>query len=302
MVDAAHRFIETSISRSETALARLGEQLLQTGDGDANALRAIRPAVLYALNSGGKHLRACLVYAAGQAVDPDFIHLDDIACAVEVVHTYSLIHDDLPAIDNDDLRRGKPTLHTAFDEATAILVGDGLQTLAFEILSDASGIGDDQKIRIINVLAQSCGFQGMVGGQYIDITSSGKVLSPVELEVMHLCKTGALIRASIAMAGIAAGATHTQLSALDTYGTAIGLAFQVVDDLLDVEGDSSVLGKTAGKDGEANKPTYVQMLGLEGARNESKRLLAQAIAALGEFGESASQLRHLASYIIERDR
>jgi geranylgeranyl pyrophosphate synthase len=193
-------------------------------------------------------------------------------------------------------------VHKAYDEATAILVGDGMQARAFALAAGAPGLSADQKISIINVLAGASGFNGMVGGQFVDVTSTGKALSLDQLQAMHVLKTGALIRAALAMGGIAATATAPQLAALDDYGRHIGLAFQVVDDILDVEGSTATLGKTRGKDGEANKATYVKQLGLDGARQEAQRLLAAALAALGGFGESADHLRDLARYIVERDR
>jgi farnesyl diphosphate synthase/geranylgeranyl diphosphate synthase type II len=262
-------------------------------------------ALDYALQSGGKRIRPQLLFAAGYSVTGDLAedtYLSHPACAIELIHTYSLIHDDLPAMDDDDLRRGKPTLHKAYDEATAILVGDGLQARAFELIADAPGLSPEQKVTIIKVLAEAAGLQGMVGGQYIDISSTGKDLTLEQLQAMHALKTGALIRAALAMGGIAAGASEEQLAALDEYGRHIGLAFQVVDDILDVEGDTKTLGKTQGKDDDANKPTYVKLMGLDGAKEEARRLLRAAIAALDGFGESADHLRELARYIVERDR
>jgi farnesyl diphosphate synthase/geranylgeranyl diphosphate synthase type II len=219
-----------------------------------------------------------------------------------MLHTYSLVHDDLPAMDDDDLRRGQPSLHRAYDEATAILVGDGLQARAFEMLADAPGLSAQQRVDMIRVLAAAAGSAGMVGGQYIDIRATDSDMGLEELQAMHSLKTGALIRASLALGGIAAGASDQQLEALDAYGRHIGLAFQVVDDVLDVEGDSATLGKTSGKDDAANKPTYVKLMGLDGARAEAQRLLVEAIGALEIFGESAERLRQLAHYIVERDR
>ncbi len=261
-------------------------------------------ACSYALTNGGKRVRAILVYAAYDAIDPAGAApgIDPVACAIELIHSYSLVHDDLPAMDDDDLRRGQPTVHKAYDEATAILVGDGLQARAFELVADAPDLSAGQKVRIIKLLAEASGLQGMVGGQYIDIASIGKDLTLPQLQAMHALKTGALIRAALAMGGIAAGATDEQLAALDDYGRHIGLAFQVVDDILDVEGDTATLGKTQGKDGEANKPTYVKFMGLDGAKAEARRLLGNALAALDSFGESADHLRDLARYIVERDR
>jgi geranylgeranyl pyrophosphate synthase len=267
-------------------------------------LRKIYEAGEYSLSNGGKRVRPVLVYASGKAVNAalDTAIYDHIAYATELIHTYSLIHDDLPAMDDDDLRRGKPSLHRAYDEATAILVGDGLQAKAFELLADAPGLSAEQKINMVRVLAEAVGLQGMVGGQYIDIQAVDSDMSLAELQAMHSMKTGALIRASLALGGIAAGGSEQQLSALDEYGTHIGLAFQVVDDILDVEGDTQTLGKTRGKDSDANKPTYVKLLGLDGAKAEAQRLLACALLALKDFGECADLLRELARYIVERDR
>jgi len=269
-----------------------------------SAPEAISTASRYAVTNGGKRIRAILVHAAASAVSTDKspASLDYPAIAIELIHTYSLVHDDLPAMDDDDLRRGQPTLHMAYDEATAILVGDGLQARAFELLADAEGFSAAQRIAMIKTLAAASGLAGMVGGQFIDISSTGKDLTLEQLQAMHALKTGALIRAALAMGGIAAGASEQQLAALDEYGSHIGLAFQVVDDILDVEGDTATLGKTRGKDGEANKPTYVKLMGLDGAKNEAQRLLAAALKALDGFGDSADHLRDMARYIVERDR
>ena len=277
----------------------IGDQL-----GQAPSLAGFEPAVRYALETSGKRIRPCLLYAAARAAgagaEPDRA-LDYPACALELIHTYSLIHDDLPAMDDDGLRRGRPTLHKAFDEATAILVGDGLQARAFELIADAPGLSAAQKVEMTKVLAQAAGIRGMVGGQFLDIAGTGRVLDLDALQDMHALKTGALIRAALALGGIAAGASEQQLAALDEYGTHIGLAFQVVDDILDVEGSTQTLGKTQGKDGEANKPTYVKLMGLDGAKTEARRLLDEALKALEEFGENADLLRDLARYIVERD-
>ncbi|HEY7776663.1 MAG TPA: farnesyl diphosphate synthase, partial [Kineobactrum sp.] len=226
--------------------------------------------------------------------------LDYIACALELIHTYSLIHDDLPAMDNDDLRRGRPTLHKAYDEATAILVGDGLQARAFELVATAPALSAEQKVSMISVLAQASGLAGMVGGQYIDIQATGNRLSLDELQAMHALKTGALIRAALALGGIAAGASPAQLAALEAYGTHTGLAFQVVDDILDVEGTTEALGKTGGKDAQSNKATYVTLLGLAGAREIAGELLDSALAAVDELGDSADMLRELARFVVNR--
>jgi farnesyl diphosphate synthase/geranylgeranyl diphosphate synthase type II len=297
--------MQAAIRAAENALANLAGYKADTTDPKANISRPLNIAVDYAVHAGGKRIRPCMVYAAAHSIDKhnfDFIALDHIACAIELIHTYSLIHDDLPAMDNDDLRRGKPTLHKAYDEATAILVGDGLQARAFELITDALGISYEKKINIIRVAAKASGLQGMVGGQYIDISSTGQDLTLEQLQAMHALKTGALIRAALAMGGIAAGATDQQLAALDQYGTHTGLAFQVVDDVLDVAGDTATLGKTQGKDEDANKPTYVKLMGLDGAKAEADRLLQLALAALDDFGDSADHLRDLARYIVKRDR
>jgi geranylgeranyl pyrophosphate synthase len=267
----------------------------------ANPLNRVLEACIYALSNGGKRVRPTLAHAAAQAIgaSPN-LNIDSIAAAVEIIHTYSLIHDDLPAMDDDDLRRGKPSLHKAFDEATAILVGDGLQARAFELLCDAEDFSAEQKVAMVKVLSAAAGIRGMVGGQAIDIAAVDSDMDLEQLQTMHALKTGALIRASLALGGIAAEATEEQLAALDEYGTHIGLAFQVVDDILDVEGDTETLGKTRGKDSEANKPTYVKLMGLDGAKAEARRLLDAALDALDDFGDSADHLRDLARYIVER--
>lgn len=266
-------------------------------------LLGLQDASNYSIQIGGKQIRPILSLVAAEAAGlQNRATMESPAAALELIHTYSLIHDDLPAMDDDDMRRGKPTLHKAYDEATAILVGDGLQARAFELIADAPDLSAEQKVRMIKVLANAAGMEGMVGGQYIDIQATDSDMTLEELQAMHSLKTGALIRASLALGGIAANATEEQLAALDEYGTHIGLAFQVVDDILDVVGDSQTLGKTQGKDAEANKPTYVKLMGLDGAKAEAQRLLDAALQALDSFGESADQLRELARYIVERDR
>ena len=305
MTPGLKAFMLSAVHSSENALARLGGKKLPAENASSQTSGPLEPAIEYALSAGGKRIRPCLVYATAQAVAntaPIAVQLDYAACAIELIHTYSLIHDDLPTMDDDDLRRGKPTLHKAYDEATAILVGDGLQARAFELIADAPDLAAEKKVRIIRLLAQSSGVFGMVGGQYIDISSTGKDLSLQQLQAMHALKTGALIRAAVAMGGITADANEEQLRALDQYGSHIGLAFQVVDDILDVEGDTTTLGKTRGKDGQTNKPTYVKLLGLDGAKEEAQRLLDAALVALEGFDESAAHLRDIARFIVERDR
>ncbi len=258
-------------------------------------------AMRYSLFNGGKRVRPILAYAAALAINPkvDLAEIDPIACSLECLHSYSLVHDDLPAMDDDDLRRGKPTCHIAFNEATAILAGDGLQTLAFELLLDAKAPAE-LKLQLVRQLANASGAKGMVLGQAIDLAAVDKQLNLFELETMHRYKTGALIRASVAMGAIAAGASNEQLNTLDGYAAAIGLAFQVQDDILDVTADTATLGKQQGADIARNKPTYVSLLGLETAQTKATELHRQALAALDIFAEQASYLRQLADYIIQR--
>ena len=302
MTPALNTLMEQSRERCEVRLQALTHIQLQDARA-SNALAGLEDAVRYALQAGGKRIRPCLVYAAAQAVgsgNTDVAALDDAACAMELVHTYSLIHDDLPAMDNDDLRRGRPTLHKAFDEATAILVGDGLQALAFELLASANGLSAEARLQMVTVMAQAAGLGGMVGGQFVDIAATGSPLALVELQGLHALKTGALIRASLSLGGIAAGAPDADQAALEAFGEHLGLAFQVVDDILDVEGSAATLGKTGGKDAAAGKTTYVSLLGLEGARSAADALLADGLEALECFGDNANPLRALARYIVQR--
>ena len=271
--------------------------------GPAARPERLHEAMRYAALGGGKRVRPLLVYAAGELTGAPQAALDAAACAIECIHAYSLVHDDLPCMDNDVLRRGKPTVHVAFGEATAMLVGDALQALAFEALALAGGAGAPASaiVAMTLELARAAGSLGMAGGQAIDLASVGVALDRAALEDMHRRKTGAMLRASVRL-GALAGQTLTgaQTVALDTYAAAIGLAFQVVDDVLDVEGDSATLGKTAGKDQQNNKPTYVSLLGLPGARALAADLLTEALAALEPFGASAHRLRALAELIVLR--
>lgn len=267
----------------------------------------LHSAMNYSVFNGGKRVRPILTYASGLAVCPDmnsaqWTTLDQVACALECIHAYSLVHDDLPAMDDDDLRRGKPTCHIAFDEATAILAGDGLQTLAFELLCGAPGLPPQTKIDLLRQLAQASGANGMVLGQALDLAAVDRQLSLAQLETMHRHKTGALIRASVTMGATACGATPAQLTALDTYAAAVGLAFQVQDDILDVTADTVTLGKQQGADIARNKPTYVSLLGLDAARHKAWDLHQQALAALRDFDDHAEPLRLLSAYIVERSR
>ena len=262
----------------------------------------LHTAMRYAALGEGKRVRPLLVYATAQAVYSDHASADSAAAAVELIHAYSLVHDDLPAMDDDDLRRGRATVHKAFDEGTAVLVGDALQTLAFDVLINDLHIADRTKLEMLKWLSRASGVAGMVGGQALDIQSVDTQLDLEHLERMHNLKTGALIEASVALGAL----SNPKLSSDDfdrliNYAKCIGLAFQVKDDLLDIEANSETLGKTQGKDAAANKPTYPALLGLEGARDKANTLLEQALEALENFGDSADPLRDLAKYIVQRD-
>ncbi len=261
----------------------------------------LHEAMRYAVLGGGKRVRPLLVYAAGEAAGAARERLAAAACAVEFIHAYSLVHDDLPCMDNDVLRRGRPTVHVQYDEATAMLAGDALQSLAFEVLA-RHRIADDpaDQVEMLRLLAQAAGSPGMAGGQAIDLESVGKSLSLPELELMHIMKTGALIRASVLLGARCGTLANGELEALDRYAKCIGLAFQVVDDILDAEAPTETLGKTAGKDAAQGKPTYVSLLGIAQAREWAERLRQDAHAALAPFGERASQLRGLADFIVLR--
>ena len=263
----------------------------------------LHQAMRYSLLEGGKRIRATLVYSAGVAVGMDLEPLDGPACAVEMIHAYSLIHDDLPAMDDDDLRRGKPTCHKAFDEATAILAGDALQALAFQVLASDPDMSQTPAIRLklIETLSRAAGSRGMVGGQAIDLMSVGKNLNLAELENMHIHKTGALIRASVLLGALSQPQIpRNALSDLDHYAKCIGLAFQIRDDILDVTTDTQILGKSQGADIALNKPTYPALLGLDGARDHASLLYEDAIQSLASFDSRADTLRWIAAYIVER--
>ena len=264
----------------------------------------LHEAMRYVALGGGKRIRPALVYASGAAVGLEPAALDGPACAVELIHAYSLVHDDLPAMDNDDLRRGRPTCHKAFDEATAILTGDALQSLAFHVLAKdpAITIGAEVRLRMIGTLAQATGSRGMAGGQAIDLAAVGRDLSLAELEDMHIHKTGALIRASVLLGALGQpGLDAAQLARFDHYGKCIGLAFQIRDDILDVEGDPVKIGKASGADQARNKPTYPALLGMSGARQRCEELCNEALASVAGLDERAAVLRHLCEYIVLRD-
>lgn len=298
-VDGYLQDCKTHIEQRLPDLFLSGESEFATG-GDASALARLNEACLYSLTNGGKRVRATLVYATAAALrQPQREGLDYLAGAVEMLHAYSLVHDDLPAMDDDDLRRGKPTCHIAFDEATAILVGDALQCRAFELLTELQG-DPARQVAVISALAAAAGPRGMVGGQAIDLAAVNTQVDLATLKRMHQLKTGALIRGAILMAAHWCGASLAQRRTLDNYGLAIGLAFQVQDDILDIESHTDVLGKTQGADLARNKPTYPALLSLEGAKAMADNLHQQAIGALAEFGREADPLRKLADYIVAR--
>lgn len=255
------------------------------------------------IGGGGKRIRPAMVYAAGEAMGVDSDILDVPACAVEMMHTYSLIHDDLPAMDDDDLRRGQPTCHKAFDEATAILAGDALQAHAFEILAaDSLQINDKRRLSMIKLLASASGSDGMAGGQAIDLAAVGCKLSLEELEAMHRLKTGALIRASILLGAMCSTEiSESELDMFGDYADCIGLSFQIQDDILDVVGDTEVLGKPRGSDEKMQKPTYPSLLGLEASRKLALEQHELALSAIEGLDARADTLRQLSSYIVERE-
>lgn len=256
----------------------------------------------YATLGNGKRLRAMLVYVAGQAFGGELRLLDTAAVAVELIHAFSLVHDDLPAMDDDALRRGKPTCHIAFDDATAILAGDALQTLAFELLATEQtlAIAAERRLRMIAVLAQAVGAAGMAGGQSLDMLATGVEVDYTQLQQMYKMKTGALIGASCMLGGLVADTSEAQLVALDQYGTTIGIAFQIVDDILDATATSETLGKTAGADQKMRKSTYVSHLGLHQARRESDNLLRQALATADTLGDNPELFKQLAHFVVTR--
>jgi farnesyl diphosphate synthase len=261
----------------------------------------LHEAMRYAALDGGKRVRPLLVFAAGDLFDADRGTLERAAAAVEMIHAYSLVHDDMPCMDDDALRRGKPTVHVEYDEATALLVGDALQAQAFLVLSEGEGVDAARKLAMIRLLTRASGSVGMCGGQAIDLASVGICLSLGELERMHQLKTGALLRASVLLGALSGKAlSASEEAALDAYAKAIGLAFQVVDDVLDATADSATLGKTAGKDAADNKPTYVSILGLEESRRLAEKLRDDAYRALVPFEGKAQRLRELADLIVQR--
>ncbi|MBC8006588.1 MAG: polyprenyl synthetase family protein [Prolixibacteraceae bacterium] len=262
----------------------------------------LHSAMRYAVLGAGKRVRPLLAYGAGELSSAQPQRVDVVAAAVEMIHAYSLVHDDMPAMDADVLRRGRPTVHVEFDEATALLVGDSLQSLAFQMLSEHR-LADDarRQLEMVELLARASGSRGMAGGQAIDLESTAKTLAVPELEFMHIHKTGALIRASVALGARCGNAlSDAQLNQLDHFSKFIGLAFQVVDDVLDADSNTATLGKTAGKDACKNKPTYVSALGLQRARELAQELRDNALRALDSLPENGGHLRQLATFIVTR--
>jgi farnesyl diphosphate synthase len=258
--------------------------------------KRLHEAMRYVSLGGGKRVRPMLAFAAAEAVGADNALTEAAACAVELIHVYSLTHDDLPCMDDDDLRRGKPTCHVQYDEATALLVGDALQSAAFEVLAEAGASAG-----MVALLARAAGSRGMCGGQAVDIASTGKPLDLAELEFMHIHKTGALIRAAVLLGAHSGGSlADEQAAALEHYAKCIGLAFQVMDDVLDAEADTATLGKTAGKDAAQGKATYLTLMGIQEARDYARELVDDALAAIAPFGELGRRLGEIARFIVER--
>jgi farnesyl diphosphate synthase len=281
--------------------ARVERALERALPAATHAPQRLHLAMRYAVLGGGKRVRPMLAFAAGEAADAPPERLDAVACAVEMIHAYSLVHDDLPCMDDDALRRGKPTVHVEFDEATALLVGDALQSSAFEALASRP-LADDPAVQVdmIAALALASGSRGMAGGQAIDLAAVGKQLTLPELENMHIHKTGALIRASVTLGARCGHLPALGFERLDRYAKCVGLAFQVVDDALDTDASTATLGKTAGKDAAQGKPTYVSLLGLERARELAAQLREDALEAVAGFDERAKHLRDLADFIVLR--
>ena len=294
-------------STSSEHLARLAglveaalDERVGTLVGAEPDLARLAAALRHPLEAGGKRLRPALLLATVEALGGDLAPALSSACALELIHTFSLVHDDLPALDDDDLRRGRPTVHKAYDEATALLVGDALQSQAFIVLTQAPALDAEARLKLVAELAVASGSVGMCGGQAIDLQNVGLAMTRDALEGMHRMKTGALLRASVRMGALCGNIDRDGLAALDQYAAAVGLAFQVVDDILDVTADTATLGKTAGKDAANDKPTYVSLLGLDAARALASQLRTDAHEALAGFGARAGRLAELADLIVLR--
>lgn len=283
------------------ARAQTEQVLARLLPADTAVPQRLHHAMRHVTLGGGKRLRPLLVLAAAKLGQADEAALHQALAAVECIHVYSLVHDDMPEMDNDSLRRGKPTCHIAYDQATALLVGDALQTLAFDVLSRPCGLPASRQLRMVQTLAAASGSHGMAGGQAIDLQNIGQTLNQPQLAQMHRLKTGALIRAAVLLGGLScANIGEAVLQKLDAYAASLGLAFQVVDDVLDCEQDTATLGKTAGKDAQAGKPTYVKLMGLTAARAYAGQLVADALAALAGFDARAAHLRLLAEFVLQR--
>jgi len=293
--------LTATLEQYQSQVDRALDARLPAADSDPVGLHS---AMCYAVLGPGKRVRPVLVYATGQALGTALEDLDACAVAVELIHAYSLIHDDLPAMDDDDLRRGRPTCHKQFDEATAILAGDALQALAFGVIATgAAHVTADRRVDMLRELAQASGSEGMAGGQAMDLAAVGRALSLAELEKMHMHKTGALIRASVRLGYLASDIDDREIAdRLDQYARCVGLAFQVHDDILDVEGDTAVIGKPQGSDIDRNKPTYPNILGMAQAKQTAQDLCDEALSSLEPLGIAADTLRQLAAYIVNRDR
>ncbi|HYM35919.1 MAG TPA: farnesyl diphosphate synthase [Steroidobacteraceae bacterium] len=283
--------------------ARIEEQLTDRLPSASTSPQRLHEAMRYSVLNGGKRVRPVLMYATGQTLGIEASQLDPAACAIELIHAYSLVHDDLPAMDDDDLRRGRPTCHKAFDEATAILAGDALQVLAFQILAhDTHGPSDaNVRLRMLDLLATASGTSGMAGGQALDLAAEGQTISLEEVEHMHACKTGALIRASVMLAAACKNNLSVSVQQLlERYAKAIGLAFQIQDDLLDIEGDPNLLGKATGADRAHAKPTYPAVAGIAAAKERVRSLHAQALTELTSLGDTAQPLREVSDWLVFR--
>ncbi|MCG9697275.1 (2E,6E)-farnesyl diphosphate synthase [Shewanella sp. Isolate11] len=280
---------------------RVDKQLTEFIDSQNDTEPKLKAAMKHGALLGGKRIRPFLVYAIGDMLNVPLNHLDHCAAAIECIHAYSLIHDDLPAMDNDELRRGKPTVHIAFDEATAILAGDALQTLAFEVISaEHSQLQASQQLAMVRALAKASGYQGMCGGQSMDLNATDKEIDLATLKQLHRLKTGALIRCAVELAIIAAEVTDSQRDHLLEFADAIGLAFQVQDDVLDIIASTEEIGKPQGSDSDSNKSTYPKLLGLSGAQQTAKSLIDDALSALAKLPYNSQLIAEFARFIIER--
>lgn len=289
---------ESRIAYYTERVAKKLDAVLPTVDTEP---RQLHDAMRYAIFNGGKRIRPLLVYAAGECLGVAEKTLDAPAAAIELIHAFSLVHDDLPAMDDDDLRRGKPTLHRKYDEATAILAADALQPLAFRVLAETPDASPRGRARLVRLVADACGSLGMTGGQSLDLAAEGLTLSTDEIEHMYAMKTGALIHAAVVSPSLLAeSVSNEQASAIDAFGRTIGIAFQIKDDILDVEGDTDVIGKHAGADERLNKATWPGLMGIDRARRRCDELLRSALEKLDDFGDHGASLRWLARFIVER--